>query len=608
MMTPISARAVWLGAALALLTATLALVSLSSRWRVEHANGAAALALEFEVVEAVAANSREDVPQLLRELAELPATVCVVIAEDTVGSLESEGRLSFRFDSLGDTYLVADVPTLARVRRSLDWAYGVRTESESGSVRFNGPSLAQLRALPLGLDPAKVDVARVAGIPIIARHWSVDFAPATYAKHRLQESAEHGAWAYLPMGDRVLGYPATLKETVDALEAADMAYLSPEFVTMLGEAKVLNLAPDQVVRLHSVQQAESDRMTPEAVRERFVRAYRERNMRVLLFRPAPPLKPGPPQLIEQAKALNAEIPALSSRIPTPFADPTPAPGVIPALALLAAAFGVWVGWQMVPQMLLRGLGVVLLLGLAVRAVTGSAGQLATLTAIVFPLGAYVVLTRGPKWHPILTYLAMSGLCLTGGLAVAGLLNGPEYMVKAQQFSGVKIAHFLPILIVGLWLLASRVPLRSASREPITWGAAVLSIVGLAALAVMATRTGNEGAGVTGVELQFRSLLESVAGVRPRTKEAFLGHPALIVGLLMVARAKLAQDRRLDALGVALIAVGAIGQTSIVNTLCHLHTPLEISLIRIGLGVVVGLALGLAVWAALRATWLRGNPS
>jgi hypothetical protein len=43
-------------------------------------------------------------------------------------------------------------------------------------------------------------------------------------------------------------------------------------------------------------------------------------------------------------------------------------------------------------------------------------------------------------------------------------------------------------------------------------------------------------------------------------------------------------------------VGAIGQTSIVNTLCHLHTPVEVGVTRIVIGLALGGILGATVWA------------
>jgi hypothetical protein len=51
--------------------------------------------------------------------------------------------------------------------------------------------------------------------------------------------------------------------------------------------------------------------------------------------------------------------------------------------------------------------------------------------------------------------------------------------------------------------------------------------------------------------------------------------------------------------VLALMVGAIALTSVVNTMCHLHTPLDVGLIRIGVGFVLGGIIGGVAWAVLR---------
>jgi len=84
----------------------------------------------------------------------------------------------------------------------------------------------------------------------------------------------------------------------------------------------------------------------------------------------------------------------------------------------------------------------------------------------------------------------------------------------------------------------------------------------------------------------------------------MGHPALIIGLMMEAKVRSgawkSEGVKLGAAGM--LALGAIGQTSIVNTMCHLHTPVLLSLARIGIGLAMGLAVGYVLWFAL--TWWK----
>ena len=46
-------------------------------------------------------------------------------------------------------------------------------------------------------------------------------------------------------------------------------------------------------------------------------------------------------------------------------------------------------------------------------------------------------------------------------------------------------------------------------------------------------------------------------------------------------------------------LATIGQASMVNTFCHLHSPLLVSLQRTGWGILLGVGLGLLVLGVLR---------
>jgi hypothetical protein len=137
------------------------------------------------------------------------------------------------------------------------------------------------------------------------------------------------------------------------------------------------------------------------------------------------------------------------------------------------------------------------------------------------------------------------------------------------------------------------------------------------LGLMIARTGNDnGVGASDGEVAFRGILDRVMFVRPRTKEFLIGHPLLIIGLGLLyfirgTKAKEADGDQEETpsatpalAGWAALAmmVGSMGQTDIVNTLCHLHIPVLLSVIRIGIGALLGCIIGIGLWAiALR--WL-----
>jgi hypothetical protein len=194
------------------------------------------------------------------------------------------------------------------------------------------------------------------------------------------------------------------------------------------------------------------------------------------------------------------------------------------------------------------------------------------------------------------------LTLVGAVFIVGLLTDRSFLVKIDQFAGVKLAHLLPfLLLTGLvvgrllgpesegrerWREAWRQYVDLA-RQPLLLLHVVLALAALLALAVLLIRSGNEGMEPSSLEMRFRDVLERVLFVRPRTKEFLLGHPLFFLGAAM---ALLGRPRWL----LPCLLLGMVGQVSTLNTFCHLHTPLSISLVRtfhaLWLGTLGGIAL------------------
>jgi len=208
-----------------------------------------------------------------------------------------------------------------------------------------------------------------------------------------------------------------------------------------------------------------------------------------------------------------------------------------------------------------------------------------------------------------SFLSTSALSWVGGLCIAGMLNGLPYYIRAMQFPGVKASVFIPLIIVAIYYFFKLTSAKEEIKSPITWYAAALGMVVLGALLFMIARTGNDAAtGVSDFELRFRNILDQILPVRPRTKEFMIGHPALIIGigLLMVIQRDPSQLKRLGSWATLAIMVGAMGQTSIVNTMCHLHTPVILSIERIAEGIVIGSIIGLLIWMIVKP-WIVRTP-
>lgn len=196
-----------------------------------------------------------------------------------------------------------------------------------------------------------------------------------------------------------------------------------------------------------------------------------------------------------------------------------------------------------------------------------------------------------------SFLIMSVFSLTGAIIMSALLAEPAFMLKLDSFAGVKAAHIIPLALVpcALWLRENDWfdTMSGTVRSNIRLWQLAAGLVMLAGLAVYILRTGNESLGtVSDLEMKIRQLLDRVLGVRPRTKEFLIGHPAMLVLLYFGCRFKT----------LPVLMVGVIGQVSLINTYAHIHTPLRISLIRslhgIWIGAVVGIiAVCVLLWLA-----------
>jgi len=221
------------------------------------------------------------------------------------------------------------------------------------------------------------------------------------------------------------------------------------------------------------------------------------------------------------------------------------------------------------------------------------------TASVVPvlaIAATMPLVRaGPVAASLRALWMSSAVSVAGGVLVAALLSGWEFMMAADTFLGVKVAHLIPVVLVGVVLVTRERPPRhwreglaqvwAWSSRPLLVRYAIAAVVVGVMPVILLARSGNFGLPVLAFEERLRTLAEDVMVARPRTKEYLIGHPAL-----MVAAAAAAMRWRLWV--VPLAAAGAIGQAGIINSFSHIHTPLFYSLWRTINALLLGSVLGL----------------
>ena len=607
----------WLWAAI-LVPALLSLYGVYRRHRVEARNRAVAISTELEAIESLASAQDLTLDEAIQRLKKRGLNA-VVLSEETVNDLLSRGQATVRTtytpNPTGDpgsssaSLDFSDPRAIARVQRGLQIRFGdLATNLPVRGDRLLLPPVptALVRNVTIGLNPDDVAVAKRHGLTIISRHGNPGGISARAVRETLAWSQELGTRVYLPQGDQVLGRRKALGATIETLKSLNLLYASVEFGKIGGDANVVAAVPDRVVRLHSAQAAELDKLPDVDAVERYGKAARERNMRILLVRPLSNSAEAPLDaygdfvgaIAEQVKAEGNELGVphgySDSGLPRPFF-------VLLGLSLVPAAL--YVLRALVPnRRLATAAGAVLgLLGLACWVRPGQE-LMALVGSLTFPVLAYVVLDQLRPKQVALGFVLVTAISLVGGLVVAGMLNALPYFIGADQPLGTKLGLFLPILVVGLYFVLRLSDVREVMGSPITWGTAALSFGVVAVLALLVMRSGNDtGAGASGGEILFRNLLDRFLYVRPRTKEFMIGHPALVVGIGMLLHLGRYPELRgkLGGWTALLLMLGAVGQTGIVNTLWHLHIPVMLSLTRIGIGAALGCMIGLGIWAIVR---------
>ena len=514
-----------------------------------------------------------------------------------------------------------------------------------------------LRSLGLGLPPEGVKRAKSAHFGIVGRVGNFAGVTPVSARRVLERLRATGAKMVIFNGDEVLGYRgqekavAAMLRANAAIEAArptgedSDANILPtglvlgevELSKQKGDEKLAGTLRGDYIRVHAIQSAELGQLDPEEVIDRFVRAARERNIRFCYVRliaaaggdtpEETPLQANLDYIGKIARGIEKGGTLTGGGYHLTFATRFAKTGGALTLKILffllglgTAAGAVWAARECCPlPKMWQHIGLLALCPVCgLLAASGETGQrlVALLAGIAFPtvacLRAYPRLhSDDPHSLPMskraclqkatLALLTASAITLIGIIHVAGLLATRPFMLRANQFLGIKAQHAVPILIVAFLALVGgvagegenwtrfkarvRAALLALYEEPARFGILLIGLVALAAFFVIVARTGNDsGVGASGIEMKLRGVLDRVFPVRPRTKELLVGHPAFILALAWWWRGR----RRI---AIPVFVVGCIGQVSLLNTFCHIHTPLIVSIWHGVLGLVLGGLLG-----------------
>ncbi|MCC6443419.1 MAG: hypothetical protein IT210_08175 [Armatimonadetes bacterium] len=565
----------------------------------------------------------------------------IAVDEMTVAEYRSGGRIipterpalslpagPFAFALVSDEPLLeaiaARIP--ARLKSPASAKGGVVFYTRSGKTAvMPGLSLLEVNDISLGLPAEEIAAVRGTGLDVVARLRNDNGLTSGAIRQEMAGLKSARIYHVIFSGDQVLGYRKLLKEAASALAANNITFVSIEFGKQKGTEGLERSLQGFFVRLHSITRPEMAAITPPEAVERFSRAVKERNIRICylrLFQMADEniVRMNLNYIARLRDALIKSGYEMNIAAPAPNRDPSSllhllagigvVAGALLLLTALASISNTWLG-------VLSGAGV--LMAIAASLMPGSLGlrALALLAALSFPILALVRYPthraeaegcQKPFWSIALShYLMISATSLLGALLIVGLLSRQEFMMKVSQFSGIKLAHALPLLFLALLYIVDGFPYGETWREqkrrvwdnlqklwerPVLIGQVAFFLAATVILLFIVMRTGNDaGVGVSPLELKFRAILDRVLIVRPRTKEFLFGHPVLIAGLALAALGR----RRW---GTPLVVLAAIGQMSMINTFCHIHTPLAISAIRTANGLLWGGLIGLFLSALI----------
>ncbi len=606
------------------------------RIMVEQANSTVAVAVDYNDVLRTAALAGRPPQEILAQI-KATGVSHVAITELTLSDLVKTRRL---FNTASSAVFLAEpnVPPAVRKRiqkqliGKLPRPEGTTPQGQRYDYYTHLLRIApQVEEIGVGYDEA-VEAVREAGLSIVARP-QPKFVQEQDIALAIAAAGDIKADIVVFAGTQVLGYQKQIEQTARALRQSGLKFGYVELAPQAGEQTLAHHLDYKFIRTHSIPQAEMEQISPQRALDRFSLAVSERKTRLcyvrLFFNQGNPVKYNLTyldQLIERLKrdGFTVGSPQYFNSVPVPDW----------ALSVMFTAIAAALIWLMQSIVGLRRLWfwVITVVALAAAGAAGLSGlaifrPLAALAAaLIFPTWAVigVRLREHSARHPLpvglLTFVRVSLLTVVGGVLVAACLTSDAYLMKIAQFRGVKLSQLLPLLVIGVvfaarsmhsyWevrtelgqaqpeLPALAAGLRQAFSQVVRYWHVAAVVVGLGVLAVLMMRSGNQPAvGASGIEVQLRALLDRLLVVRPRSKEIFFAHPIMLFTLILVA----AGLRR----GVwAGLAAGAIGQVSILNTFCHLHTPLMVSLIRVGHGLWLGVLGGLVLWLAIYLLGVR----
>ena len=471
-------------------------------------------------------------------------------------------------------------------------------------------ALNKIKEIGAGFDMAGIARMSALGMDTVPQLRSWDNPTDTSLRMAFDEIKAMPNLVYLLFNDKEIpGYPQKNRTVADLLKDDKGNTVVPVATIEFSDQKGLNqlgvLLNKDVIRLHTISNGEMGNLTPDSALDRWMLAARERNMRSLLVRFFDITTPG----ANLQGNLNYVASIQTGLIESGFTldQPYEKPASIPASTILMAMVGTAViaGVMLIllemrlPKLSLLALigGIAIWLALLLVNPTMAKKMMALLSVITFPTLSCLLIMK-PEARSIgksvVALLKLCAISYIGAVLMVGLLADILFMLKLDQFIGVKLAHVVPIVAVPfiLYIWNEEKPLtfvKQLLEKALDYKWTMLGVLVAVAGVIYLSRTGNSGAELSAAESMMRTFLNDVMGVRPRSKEFLIGYPFTLLLFWLGASRK----------NWLLTIPAIIGQVSLVNTYAHIHTALIMSMQRSFNGLVLGIAVGLLLIIGVR---------
>ena len=471
-------------------------------------------------------------------------------------------------------------------------------------------ALNKIKEIGAGFDMASIARMSALGMDTVPQLRSWDNPTDTSLRMAFDEIKAMTNLVYLLFNDKEIpGYPQKNRTVADLLKDDKGNTVVPVATIEFSDQKGLNqlgvLLNKDVIRLHTISNGEMGSLTPDSALDRWMLAARERNMRSLLVRFFDITTPG----ANLQGNLNYVASIQTGLIESGFTldQPYEKPASIPASTILMAMVGTAViaGVMLIllemrlPKLSLLALigGIAIWLALLLVNPTMAKKMMALLSVITFPTLSCLLIMK-PEARSIgksvVALLKLCAISYIGAVLMVGLLADILFMLKLDQFIGVKLAHVVPIVAVPfiLYIWNEEKPLtfvKQLLEKALDYKWTMLGVLVAVAGVIYLSRTGNSGAELSAAESMMRTFLNDVMGVRPRSKEFLIGYPFTLLLFWLGANRK----------NWLLTIPAIIGQVSLVNTYAHIHTALIMSMQRSFNGLVLGIAVGLLLIIGVR---------